>query len=115
RHATTREHKGPREALNDWLDGLGEPDWDKVSQSIYDSPATLKAAVERQRQHREAERERKAAEQQRAAEQAERDRIEAERRAEEEAAEQARLEAEAAAEQARLEAEVEARLEHERL
>ncbi len=115
RHAASREHKGPRDALNDWLDGLGEPDWDKVTQSIYDSPATFRTAIERQRQQREAERLRKAEDRRLAAEQAERDRIEAERLAAEQAEERARLEAEAAAEQARLEAEEQQRLEQERL
>ncbi|GAA4763253.1 hypothetical protein [Citricoccus nitrophenolicus] len=126
RHANTQETHGPLESFNDWLDGLGEPDWDKVSQSIYDSPATMKAAYERQKAHREAERVRKAEERRLAQEQAERDRIEAERQAELErqrAAEQAerdRIEAERiAAEEAELEAqrqaEEEARQERERL
>jgi hypothetical protein len=123
RHANPHETQGPMESLNDWLDGLGEPDWDKVSQTIYESPATMKAAVIRQKEHWEAERARRAEERRLAAEQAERDRIEAERLAEIErkrAAEQAereRLEAERRAEEARLEAErraEEARLEAER-
>ncbi|NUL44336.1 hypothetical protein F7P69_03900 [Cellulosimicrobium funkei] len=124
RHANTHETQGPLESFNDWLDSLGEPDWDKVSQSIYESPATMKAAYERQKAHREAERQRRAEEKaeserkaaaeraeaerqaelerQRAAEQAEADRIEAERRAVEEAEREARRQAE---EEARLERE----------
>ncbi|MFC7401909.1 hypothetical protein [Citricoccus sp. GCM10030269] len=116
RHANTREPQGPFESFNEWLDSLGEPDWDKVSQSIYDSPATLRAAYERQRAHWEAERKRRAEEKrlaeereaaekaeaerqaelerQRAAEQAERERQEAERRAAEEAEREARRQAE---------------------
>lgn len=137
RHANTHETQGPLESFNDWLDSLGEPDWERVSQSIYDSPATLKAAYERQKEHREAERtrraeERRLAEEQaerdrieaerqaelerrRAAEQAERDRIEAERIAAEEAAQEARRQAEEAAQEARRQAEEEARQERERL
>ncbi|MEW1981633.1 hypothetical protein AB0333_12025 [Citricoccus sp. NPDC079358] len=126
RHANTHETQGPLESFNDWLDSLGEPDWDKVSQSIYESPSTMKAAYDRQKAHREAERERRAEEKSAAERKAAADRAEAERQAELErqrAAEQAeadrleaeRLAAEEAALEARRQAEEEARLERERL
>lgn len=126
RHANPQETQGPLESFNDWLDSLGEPDWDKVSQSIYESPSTMKAAYERQKAHREAERQRRAEEKAEAERKAAAERAEAERQAEIErqrAAEQAeadRLEAERlAAEEAELEvrrqAEEEAFLEQERL
>ncbi|MEO9247429.1 hypothetical protein ABDK96_07025 [Citricoccus nitrophenolicus] len=126
RHANTHETQGPLQSFNDWLDGLGEPDWDKVSQSIYDSPATVKAAYERQKEHREAERARKAEERRLAEEQAERDRLEAERlaeierqraaaRAERERIEAERLAAEEAEREAQRQAEVQARRERERV
>ncbi|MBB5747715.1 DMT family transporter [Micrococcus sp. TA1] len=136
RHANLREPVNPVESLNEWLDGLGEPDWDKVSQAIYESPAHAKAAYEQAKVRLAEERERRAEERRQAeiarreaAERAEAERREAERLAEEErleaerlAAERAeaeRLEAERRArEQARLEAqrraEEEARLEAER-
>jgi hypothetical protein len=107
RHANLREPVRPRESLNDWLDGLGEPDWDKVSQAIYESPAHAKAAYEQARVRLAEERERRAEERRQAeiarreaAERAEAARLEAERLAEEE-----RLEAERLAEEERLEAE----------
>ncbi len=136
RHANLREPVKPRESLNDWLDGLGEPDWDKVSQAIYDSPAHAKAAYEQARLRLAEELERRAEERRQAeiarreaAERAEAERLEAERLAEEERLEAARLAAERAEaerlaayrraqEEARLEAqrraEEEARLEAER-
>jgi MFS family permease len=107
RHANLREPVNPVESLNDWLDGLGEPDWDKVSQAIYESPAHAKAAYEQAKVRLAEERERRAEERRQAeiarreaAERAEAERLEAERLAEEE-----RLEAERLAEEERLEAE----------
>ncbi|MDI3329265.1 MAG: hypothetical protein QJR09_00850 [Micrococcus sp.] len=136
RHANLREPVTPRESLNDWLDGLGEPDWDKVSQVIYESPAHAKAAYEQAKVRLAEERERRAEERRQAeiarreaAERAEEERLEAERLAEEERLEAERLAAERAEaerlaayrraqEEARLEAqrraEEEARLEAER-
>jgi hypothetical protein len=136
RHANLREPVNPVESLNEWLDGLGEPDWDKVSQAIYESPAHAKAAYEQAKVRLAEERERRAEERRQAeiarreaAERAEAERLEAERLAEEERLEAERLAAERAEaerlaayrraqEQARLEAqrraEEEARLEAER-
>ncbi|QCU78863.1 hypothetical protein E7744_12540 [Citricoccus sp. SGAir0253] len=137
RHANLREPVRRRESLNDWLDGLGEPDWEKVSDSIYHSPTNAKAAYEQAKVRLAEERERRAEERRRAeiarreaAARAEAARIEAERLAEEERLEAerraaARAEAERLAayrraqEEARLEAErraeEEARREAERL
>jgi hypothetical protein len=103
RHANLREPVNPVEALNDWLDGLGEPDWDKVSQTIYESPAHAKAAYEQAKVRLAEERERRAEERRQAeiarreaAERAEAERREAERLAEEERLEAERLAAERA-------------------
>jgi hypothetical protein len=122
RHANLREPVNPRESLNDWLDGLGEPDWEKVSQAIYESPAHAKAAYEQAKVRVAEDRERRAEERHQAeiarreaAEQAEAERLEAERLAEEERLEAERLAVEraeaerlaayrAAQEEARLEA-----------
>jgi hypothetical protein len=107
RHANLREPVRPRESLNDWLDGLGEPDWDKVSQAIYESPAHAKAAYEQARVRLAEERERRA-EERRQAENARREAAERAEIARREAAERAeaeRREAERLAEEERLEAE----------
>jgi hypothetical protein len=107
RHANLREPVRPRESLNDWLDGLGEPDWDKVSQAIYESPAHARAAYEQAKVRLAEERERRA-EERRQAEIARREAAERAEIARREAAERAeaeRLEAERLAEEERLEAE----------
>lgn len=77
--------------INDWLDSLGEPDWDEVTDAIYESPTRTKQALQRARQRRQDNRRRRAEEKERlAAEQAR----EAEERADREARERAQAEAE---------------------
>lgn len=114
RHARLVEHQNAATRLNQWLDGLGEPDWDAVSDAIYESPTRTKVALqdarvrfqENQRLRAE-EKERQAIERERLAkEKAEQEAREAEEaeRARQEAEERAAREAKEAAERAEREA-----------
>lgn len=76
--------------INEWLDSLGEPDWDEVTDAIYESPSRTREALRQARERRVENQRRRAEEKERLA--AERAR-EAEERADREARERAQAEA----------------------
>ncbi|WP_431862101.1 hypothetical protein [Micrococcus terreus] len=120
RHARLEEQQDTRTQVNRWLDSLSGPDWDEVSDAIYESPARTREALKQARERREETQRRRAEEKERlAAERARAEEEQAEReararaQAEAERREAERLEAERAREE-QLRREAEAILEQQR-
>lgn len=90
-HLRRDERAGAPSRINAWLDSLGEPDWDEVTDAIYESPTRTREALKQARERRAENQRRRAEEKERLA--AERVR-EAEERADREARERAEAEAE---------------------
>lgn len=89
-HVRRDEPVGAPSRINEWLDSLGEPDWDEVTDAIYESPSRTREALRQARERRVENQRRRAEEKERLA--AERAR-EAEERADREARERAQAEA----------------------